>query len=296
MGAAVSAKNDGPKGEGEDVMDAGSVKIDRPIFIVGMPRSGTTIFYEKMALHPEVAFLSQNTRKFPRAVVLSRLHSLIRRNPKPTEAPRVWMRAVRKEDDTLTRADATPKLCRYYRDVVATQLLLAGKPRFLGKYPRNGLRLEFLNAIFPDCLFVHLIRDGRAVAKSILEKRESHGGRNAYWGIRPPGWRDLLDRNPIEAIGLQYAWSITAIRAQAKAFSPDRYREVRYEDFCANPKTVLEQTAGFCGLTWPPAMLDRVTEGIRDRNSQWQELFATDELATLERTMGPLLRDLGYKA
>jgi hypothetical protein len=270
--------------------------IDRPIFIIGMPRSGTSVFYEKLALNSGLACLTQNSRKFPRSVLLSRLNALIRRNPKPTEAPQVWMRAARREDDTLTRADATPALCRYYRDVVGTQLRLAGKTRFLGKYPRNGLRMEFLDAIFPGCLFLHVIRDGRDVLRSILEKREAHGGRNRYWGIRPPGWRGLSGCEPVEAIGLQYNWSIAYMLEHAAPFRPDRYKEVRFEDFCADPKAVLRQVGDFCGLEWQSAELDKSVEGVWTSNGKWQEQFNAEERATLERVIGPMLCELGYKA
>ena len=276
------------------IAGCGDGSIVRPIFIVGMPRSGSSVFYEKMALNPDLACLTQNSRKFPRSVMLSRLHALIRRDPKPTEAPRVWMKAARQEDDTLSRADATPDLIRYFRDVVGTQLRLAGKPRFISKYPRNGLRMEFLDAIFPDCLFIHLIRDGRDVARSIIEKREGHGGRNAYWGIRPPAWRDLLKLDPVEQVGLQYARSIAYIREHAAPYRPDRYREVFYEQFCADPKTVLRQMGEFCGLDWTPAELEKAAEGVRNGNGKWQEMFNTEERALLDRVLGPIRRELGY--
>ena len=156
--------------------------------------------------------------------------------------------------------------------------------------------MEFLDAIFSDCLFLHVIRDGREVVRSILEKRETHGGRNHYWGIRPPGWRDLIGREPVEAIGLQYARSIACIREHAAPFRPDRYWEVRYEDFCADPKTVLRQVGAFCGLEWSPAELEQASEEVRNRNGKWRELFNPEERATLDRVIGPVLRELGYEA
>jgi len=268
--------------------------IVKPVFIVGMPRSGTTILYEKLVRHPDFACLTMNTRKYPRSVLLTRIYAAFRRDPRPTEAPRVWSRAARKEDDALTAADATPALRRYYRDVALTQMRIAGKPRFLAKYPRNGLRMEFLDAIFPDALFIHLIRDCRAVVRSILEKRERHGGLDAFWGIKPPGWRELAGKDPVEATALQYVISVSRIRESGAAFKPARYMELRYEDFCSDPRRELAGIAAFCGLEWPPALLDRLGAGIRQGNDKWQGFFSPADLARLNRAAGPLLASLGY--
>jgi len=271
-----------------------AVDIVKPVFIVGMPRSGTTILYEKLARHPDFACLTMNTRKYPRSVLLTRIYGAFRRDPRPTEAPRVWSRAAGEEDDTLTAADATPSIRKYYRDVVLTQMRIARRPRFLAKYPRNGLRMKFLDAVFPDALFIHLIRDCRAVVRSILEKRERHGGRDSYWGIRPPGWRELDAKDPVEAIALQYVISVSLIREAGAAFRPARYTELKYEDFCSDPRRVLSEVASFCGLEWPPALLERLGAGIRRGNDKWQGSFTAGEMAKLNRVAGPLLSSLGY--
>jgi hypothetical protein len=268
--------------------------IDRPIFIVGMPRSGTSVFYEKLGGHPDLAWLSRTSKKFPRSPTLTRLFSLVRRDRSPTEAPRVWRRFTRAEDDTLTRAQVTPAQRAYYRQVARAQMQARGAPRFLGKYPRNGLRMDYLDEIFPGCLFIHVIRDGRAVARSIVEMRELHGGRDTYWGIRPPGWRDLVGREYTEAIGRQWTLTIEYIRAHAAPFRPDRYTEVRYEDFCAAPAPTLEKVGAFCGLRWPPGVLENITADVRSCNHKWRSAFTPDEIATLNRTMGGLLKELGY--
>jgi hypothetical protein len=270
-------------------------RIEQPIFIVGMPRSGTTILYEKLARHPDLACLTTSSRKFPRSVALSKLWGMARRNARPTEAPHVWRRATRVEDDSLSADDATPALRAYYTDVVVAQLRIAGKPRFLSKYPRNGLRMGFFSAIFPDCLFIHIIRDGRAVVRSILEKRETHGGMNAYWGIRPPGWRSLLGLDPVEAVAAQYTGSVDLMRRHGAGMGPRRYMEMRYEDFCSNPVKALADIAGFCSLKWPPELLRKLGAGVRSSNSKWREQFSPAQIETLNRKLEPLLRELGYE-
>ena len=147
-------------------------EIYKPIFIVGMMRSGTSVFYRTICAHPELAYISQTTKKFPLSVVKSRLFKLVRRNPMPTEGHRIWRQFARSEDDALERRHVTPESKRYFQKLVTAQMRIHGKQRFVSKYPRNALRIPFLDEIFPDALFIHVIRDGRAVARSLLESRE----------------------------------------------------------------------------------------------------------------------------
>ncbi|MGH7819110.1 MAG: sulfotransferase family protein, partial [Candidatus Binatia bacterium] len=199
----------------------------RPIFIVGMPRSGSTVFYNTLAKHPEVAWVSQASKKFPRSLLLTRFIMAFRADRRPTEGHRIWRRYVRAEDDSLRREHVTAAQRRYYTTLVDMHVRLHGKPRFLSKYPRNVLRFEYLDEIFPDALFLHLIRDGRAVAQSVLQMRDGHGGRNLWWGIRPPGWRTLERLEPVESVGLQWKMTIEYARKSAASLSPARYLEIR---------------------------------------------------------------------
>jgi len=268
--------------------------MNRPIFIVGLPRSGSTIFYSTLAQHPDLAYISQATKKFPRSLALTRLVMLVRQDRRPTEGHRIWRKFVRAEDDSFRRADATSRCRAYYRDLVAMHCRLYGTTRFLSKYPRNVLRLPWLDEMFPDALFLHLIRDGRAVVQSTLEMRDSHGGREAFWGIRPPGWRELLALEPLEAIALQWKTTIELARRSAAQFDSMRYLEVRYEDFCDRPADVLLRIGNWADLQWPGELLERVSSGIDSRNYKWRERLGAAEIDRLEQMIGDLLRDLGY--
>jgi hypothetical protein len=268
--------------------------VDRPIFLVSLPRSGSWVFYRKLSQHPELGWISKATRKFPASPILSRALRPFRGPDIPVEGSRIWRRFSRSGDDALESADLRHADRDWMRRMLATQLALQGKPRFLGKYPRNGLRVGWLDAIFPDALFVHLIRDGRAVGRSILDRREHHGGLDAWWGSRPPGWRDLLSRSPAEQVGLQWRLCIEHTRRAAEALGAERYLEVRYEDFCDEPRRTLETTAAFCGLTWPPSLLEELVSDVRSQNFKWRDRLAPDEIEGIEKVAGDLLRELGY--
>ena len=103
----------------------------------------------------------------------------------------------------MAAGDARPDDVAFYRRRVETVLSLRGKQRFLAKYPRLSLRVEWLDAVFPGALFVHVCRDWRAVLASTLlrkRKREQRGGRlvrgagpglAARWDrALPTSWRE----------------------------------------------------------------------------------------------------------
>jgi hypothetical protein len=67
-------------------------QVVRPIFIVGAPRSGTNIFYRTFAKHPDLAWISNITKKVPSSLWLTRIIMLYRNDHRPTEANNVWQK------------------------------------------------------------------------------------------------------------------------------------------------------------------------------------------------------------
>jgi hypothetical protein len=108
--------------------------LRRPIFIIGAPRSGTTNLGSILARHPALAYL---------------------------EEPRLtWRYGNDSKSDRLRPSDATTPVIEHIRTTFAHAVRHAGKRRLLEKTPSNGLRIGFIDRIFPDCLFVHIIRNG----------------------------------------------------------------------------------------------------------------------------------------
>jgi hypothetical protein len=147
---------------------------------------------------------------------------------------------------------------------------------------------------FPEARFVHVIRDGRNVALSYLERP---------WGPSSIGeaalyWRSRVGRG----------------RAAGKALGPERYLEVRYEDVVTDPEAEVRQICEFLSLPWRPEMLSYhkaaeefiaqshqpeafsalvlpPTSGLR----KWSTEMADRDVALFEAIAGGLLEDLGYE-
>ena len=269
--------------------------IDRPVFLVGMPRSGSTVFHRVLSRQPDFATTTNVTRKAPTVYPWLKLLSCWYRQPEPGEAGGMWDRFVTGESDVLRAADATPAARRYYRKAVENCLRLYGKPRFLSKCPRNGLRMGFLQAIFPDARFVHLVRDGRAVGQSILERRKRSGNIRAWWDVKPEGWRTWEAEDPVVAVAHQWNQVILQMQQAAAGLPAGQYLEVRYEDLVTDPMAFLGRVCDFCDVRWPTDQMAAAVAGLENRNDKWAKVFTPSEVERMMAIMGPTMARFGYR-
>jgi hypothetical protein len=269
-------------------------QIIRPIFIVGAPRSGTNIFYRTFAKHPDLAWISNITKKVPSSLWLTRIIMLFRNDHRPTEANNVWQKFADSADESLGQDDVTAAARKYLHRVITNNLLLFNKPRFLNKSPGNSVRIEFLQEIFPDAIFIHMLRDGRAAAYSIMRSRLEHSG--SYWSVKPPGWRDLMKLPLVDACALQWKMTVEYILQSAKNLPREQYLEVKYEDFVARPAEIFEQVAEKCDLVWQDDLLQALTVGMDNRNFKWLREMSDEDQNTLNALLEKFLMQLGYEA
>jgi hypothetical protein len=248
-------------------------RLERPIFIVGCPRSGTSIAVELFAAHADVANWSEAGRLWD-PVDYS--------NP---EADHCWEAGLA----TQARAARLHGWCEWYRES-------QGKARFVNKHPRNSVRIGFLDRVFPDALFIHVIRDGRAVASSMLQQIRSRPRRQhtPFGGFcKPPHWRKWLRDDEVEQTAIQWREIVRYVRGLGAALGT-RYHEIRYEDFCEDPRERCRQLFEFAGLETSAARLPALPERLEIRNQGFRKVLTAPEIATIERTAGDLLSDLGY--
>ena len=264
-----------------------------PIFIVGAPRSGTNIFYRTFAKHPDLAWISNITKKVPSSLWLTRIIMLFRKDHRPTEANNVWQKFAGNDDESLGRDDVTAAARKYLHTVLQNNLRIFNKPRFVNKCPGNSVRMEFLKEIFPNAIFIHIIRDGRAVGYSIMRSRLKHSG--TYWSVKPPGWQDLLKLPLVDACALQWKMTVEAILQSAKKLPPEQYMEVKYEEFVARPAEIFEQVGEKCDLVWQDALLQTITAGMDNRNFKWQTEMQASDKKTLNVLLSNFLKQLGYE-
>ena len=282
----------------------------RPVVIVGAGRSGTTMMREALSSHPDLAVCPYEMNYLWRSGSPNLSHDLL--DPK----------------QHFSEENAA-----YIRQQLAAILEEQGKPRLIEKTVANVMRIGFVNAVLPDALFIHIIRDGRAVTASAMKRWRAKPkasyfaskaktiplkslplvafnylkGRirgvlrrrdyNQSWGPRWPGIDD--DVKSLSLAGLcarQWVKSVEAALDQKNQLPPERYLEIHYEDVVANPETCFRRIAQFVGIDPDnEAFQNHVRSEIHDSGiDRWKRTLTEEQLAQAEEQAGPLLAKLNY--
>ncbi len=290
-----------------------SPEIDRPVFIVGTGRSGTTLFFQLLSYHPQFAWFSNYTHYYPRLhwlAMLSRVHDLPfadrivrkqwRLTPKPTETYRVLddvTDSLFTAPRPLASSDATEQIRDRFGCAVADYLRFQGKPRFVCKHTGFG-RIRFLDAIFPDALFIHVSRDGRAVANSLSQVDWWTGMDFWRWGeMKPEYLREYRDSGEerIVLAGITWKTLMDAIEAECGELPESRLLRVRYGDLIADTRGIIDEALRFCDLPWDER-LERHLAGQRvsSMDSKWRRDLSPRQRTLLESSIGTHLEWYGF--
>jgi len=147
---------------------------------------------------------------------------------------------VARWDQEISIADVDLDACTTLENTIAcifrTYARLCGKDLWGDKTPAYISHLDVLNRMFPSCSFIHVIRDGRDVALSLLDQ---------FWG-------------PSDFVNAIRYWNDNAYCARKMlAMLPEhRVMELKFEDLVDEPEKWLRQITDFLGLDFHSAMLD----------------------------------------
>jgi sulfotransferase family protein len=278
----------------------------KPILIIGAPGSGTTLLYQTLCSHRDLAYITHNMlraglRKHGRLVgdrrkALFILQNLIHRDPAstlPHEADAFWMTYFGDYYSYRTENDISEEMASYFRKKVLQVQNLWSRSRFVNKNLQNCFRVRLLNSIFPDAKFIHIIRDGRAVVFSLLNKKDL----GATSPILLVGFKDILgkkyqsERSELYNYGLAWAEYISKAR-EASAFGQSRYYEVRYENLVTEPHKELRNIVDFCELDWYSEFKEKIPL-TQNMNEKWKQKASKEQRIDLEESTFDLRRTLG---
>ncbi|MGH9926678.1 MAG: sulfotransferase family protein [Nitrososphaera sp.] len=277
----------------------------KPVLIVGAPGSGTTLLYQILSSHRDLAYMTHNMfraglLRYGRLLGYSRkaqliLQNLIHRDPAstlPHEADGFWMNYMGYYN-CMTENDYTEEMAAFFRKKIVTVQNLWGRPRFVNKNLQNSFRVRLLNAIFPDAKFIHIIRDGRAVAFSILNKI-ADGATSPIFLV---GFKDILSNKyqpqRSELYNYGVAWTEYVRKArEASAVAQDRYYEVRYENLVREPYNELRKIVDFCELDLYNKFEEKIPP-TQNMNEKWKQKAIKEQRVDLEESTFDLRRTLG---
>jgi hypothetical protein len=269
-------------------------KLDRPIFIIGAPRSGTSLLYSILRTSSALSHW-------------------------PGEAHEVWEAdyhpALRGWDSNAlgaadVQAAAAERIRRSFFLVTGT------KRRLIDKTPRNALRVSFVDALFPDARFVYLKRDGRDNVNSLInawrtpryrtyELPEAHaipGADPRWWKfVLYPGWRDDT-KGPLEVVcAKQWTASNDAALGAGPQLGRERWLELRYEDLVQTPVQEVGRLLDELGLRYERAIHDKaaamgdtpINIVTPPERGKWRRENPR-EIASILPLIEPTMRRMGY--
>lgn len=289
----------------------------RVIFVLGTGRCGSTLVEEILCRHPRVGFVSNLEDRYPLPPAASRWNGLLYRGLParatqkgrlryaPSEAYRALDRELSPVLSTpsrdLTAADVTPWLERRLRDFFLARASAQDVGTFIHKFT-GWSRIGFLDRIFPNSRFIHVVRDGRAVANSWLQMPWwlGYGGPERWqWGPLPErmaaDW-EASGRSFVVLAGLLWALLVDAFDGAAPILPAERWLEVRYEDVTAQPRQTFSTMLDFCDLTWE----DGFERGFqrhsfeRARADAFRRDLPATEVGRLTRLLASRLAAHGY--
>jgi hypothetical protein len=286
--------------------------IERPIFVVGAGRSGSSLFHQMFTEHPRVAWMSTLCDRYPdrlsrhrllmRAVDLPVLGGLLKRHWESAECYDFWDRFHRGFSQPcrdLRADDATPRARAALRRAV-TGLVTPRRPRLLAKitgWPRVG----FLQAVFPDARFIHVYRDGRAVANSLLQVdfwRGWQGPDQWRWGPLDEAYRrewEAHDRSFVALAAIQWKILMRAAEVARRAAPAGSFMDVRYEAFAEHPIETFREVVEFCGLEWDPGFERALSRyPVESANYKWKQDLDDAQQAVLLAVLREELGNYGY--
>ena len=238
------------------------------LFVVGCQRSGTTLLQRMLDNHPQVA-VGYDSHFIPRPIKRLAVGVDPALTPALVEEIRRFPRFARL-GLPASAVDAVAAEARTYGAFVTGIYdafgRLHGKPLAGEKSPGYCRHLPHLHALFPWAKTIHLVRDGRDIALSMLD-----------WG-KGPSKLDLFKDEPIGVAAMWWDRDVTTGRADgtrlATSVGPGRYHEVCYERLVAEPEPMPRGIADFLGLPFAEEMVTyhegkTRTDGGRSAKAAW---------------------------
>ncbi len=264
-----------------------------PFFIIGVPRSGTTLLAVLLNNHPLIYVGKQAvgaafTRVYQNYLELFGLDGDVRSHTTPKRLLNAF-----KSEDRIYRMSKT-RFDNYESGDLKTLLTQAcedeakkyGKLIWGDKTPNLYKSIPNLSFFFPHARFIHVIRDGRAVAVSHRDRQ--------YTNLK---------------LAMQ-SWKLGIITARfsGEMLGSRQYKEVIYEELLENPEHVLSEICDFLEVDFSNKMFDLnrsetatasnsyVGKHIdKNRAEKWRNKVSPKELYGIEQIAGDLLQHLGYK-
>ena len=271
--------------------------LEKPIFVVGCSRAGTTLVYKTLSESRGLGSLQRETHDF-----WVGLHPLAKKD---------W------RSHALDASDASPR----DREIVSRYFFSqTGRLRIVDKNNQNGLCVAYLHALFPDAHFVYIKRSPGDNIHSLIEgwgraeefatwseglpvEIRVEGGRYRRWCFFLfEGWRGYANAPIEEVCAAQYVAMNRAIIDSSKTVPRAQWTEIQYEDLVRDPVEGFRAAFESCGLEFTPdlrrhceAVLSTPYNAFSEiRLDKWRDQGNRERIERVLPEVADVVADMGY--
>ena len=283
-------------------------EIRSPIFIVGCGRSGTTLLFELLKRHSNLAPTVGHPDGEDHVGWIRHGGAIISglANPQGDTGHVGYDYCLHMTEEDL-REEMRRSMHRYY----ATEVLRGrSSARVINKCPHLSNKLRYVRAIFPDARFVHIVRDPVAMVASWVNVMKAVPDLVLYWpeSAFPCLWvlraqRQGATWGPFERdqrlypggglLRLADYWAMVNANIPRQLYdTPSQLLTIRYEDLVAAPVRVLHQITDFCQLDPFPTVPVSIEP---ERNSAYRSLLHGDQIRAIIARCRTVAENLGYR-
>lgn len=291
--------------------------MDNLLFIIGTGRCGSSFVHEILAKHASMGFVSNIEDNFSFFNKNGRWNNLLYRSVLGSRTKKGGLRFAPSEAYSLISKEVSPIYANSNRDLVGIDVSpwlkerfvtffeardhIQKKPIFSHKYT-GWSRISFFQEIFPNAKFIHIVRDGRAVANSWLQMPWWGGYRgpeNWLWGALSEEYAEewhSRGRTYPHLAALSWKILMESFEVAEEGLNKGNYLKIRYEDILENPREQFEQMLHFSGLQWDRQFEKTFSKQVikKGRSRAFEQDLTTAQLDDMEYSLSELLERYSY--
>jgi hypothetical protein len=213
---------------------------------------------------------------------------------KPVEAEKIYHEYCGfRRDVRTTEKERVPDIESKFKSLVSQHIMMTGRERFLNKQTSNNQRIRLISSMFADAYFIHIIRDGRAVASSLL---------NVSWWDEVDLWwlgtkvkdSDTDEHGMIGLCARHWQKDVEEILRNKSLFE-NRYFELKYEELVVDVRSTMKKIVDFCELPHSSDFLNLIPPTLPNMNYKWKQFLSRDQQSMLAQVLNPFLAKLDYQ-
>lgn len=276
--------------------------MSNPIFVVGAPRSGTTLFQYMLRSHPNISLptgeshffipLFRNEKSFGNLSEKENIRKVLEAMySQSADFLETDLHGIKFDIDRLSTEfyeERRNNIGTIIAGLFEKNAIGEGKLRWGDKTPYYVLHMKTLSQVFPGAQFIHLIRDGRDCALSMFERKHDFGVYNVFFAAKY--WEIYIERG--RQMGLELGNKI--------------YHEIRYEDLLQNPASVMRGVCQFINEPYTDSLINFKKSGeagktpllqksIQNSNlEKWRQQMTSRQITLFEGAVGKTLKACNY--